>query len=91
MSVEDLCVAALVGDLERVQEILKEGKVDINKKDKDGNTALILASWNGHNEIVKSLLANGANINEKGEDGWTALISASQWEAALQLEFLVAF
>jgi len=31
MSVEDLRVAALEGDLKRVQEILKKGKVDINK------------------------------------------------------------
>jgi len=78
MSVEDLCVAARVGDLKRVQEILKEGKVDINKKDKNGNTALIWASQEGHIEIVKSLLANGANINEKDKYGNTALIWASQ-------------
>jgi serine/threonine-protein phosphatase 6 regulatory ankyrin repeat subunit B len=39
---------------------------------------LILASQNGHKEIVKTLLAKGADVNAKMNDGATALILASK-------------
>jgi ankyrin repeat protein len=37
------------------------------------STALIVASVNGHTEIVTSLLAAGANVNAKTNGGPTAL------------------
>jgi len=76
MSLKEFCDAASRGDLKRIEKILKEGKVGINGNHQYGNTALILASQNGHIEIVKSLLAKGANINEKNLYGITALIWA---------------
>jgi hydrogenase-4 component B len=51
--------------------------ISLFEKGKYGNRALILASEKGHIEIVKYLLANGANINEKDNYGNTALILAS--------------
>ncbi len=39
--------------------------------------ALILASRGGHLEIVKALIANGANVNHQNNYGNTALIEAS--------------
>jgi len=77
MNVEEFFNAAWKGDLERTIKILKEGEIDVNAKNKYGNTALTWASQNGHIEIVKYLLANGANVNEKDEYGETALILAS--------------
>jgi len=65
MSGEELCRAAWDGDLKRVKKILSGGNVDVNEKDKYGNTALIRASKWGHIEVVKYLLENGANVNEK--------------------------
>jgi len=74
----ELYEAARDGNLKKVKKILKEGKVQINKKDNHGNTALIMASREGRIKVVKYLLANGANINEKNNYGYTALIWASR-------------
>jgi len=67
MSVEKLCLATVRGDLELVKEILTGGKIDVNEKDKYGTTALIVASLYGHIEVVKYLLANGANATKKNK------------------------
>jgi ankyrin repeat protein len=71
MNVEEFFNAAWKGDLERTIKILKEGEIDVNAKNKYGNTALTWASQNGHIEIVKYLLANGANPTIRtNEDHW---------------------
>jgi len=49
----------------------------VNAKTKQGGTALILASQNGHLEVVKTLLAANADINAKGFNGLTALAAAT--------------
>ncbi len=43
-----------------------------------GVTALMVASINGHKEIVKFLVDNGANVNLQNNEGWTALTAASE-------------
>ena len=51
---------------------------DINAKDDAGRTALILAAWQGHLNVVDILLENNADISEKDYyEGWTALIHAA--------------
>ena len=37
----------------------------VNEKDENGMTALMIAAYNGHIQIVKDLLIGGALINEK--------------------------
>jgi ankyrin repeat protein len=44
---------------------------------KTKNEFLVIASKNGHKEIVAFLLKNEIDVNQQGEYGWTALISAS--------------
>jgi ankyrin repeat protein len=44
--------AAEKGNLDEVKKLLNQG-IDVNIKDNEGNTALILASLYGHLEIVK--------------------------------------
>jgi ankyrin repeat protein len=56
---------------------LVDNGADINAKDEDGHTALIVAAKNGHTEIVNLLLNRGADINAKDKDGETALIKAA--------------
>lgn len=54
--------AARSGKLDVIQNLL--GKIDVNLQDKDGNTALMWASREGHENIVKLLLqVTGIDIN----------------------------
>ncbi|KAF8711730.1 RNA-binding, Nab2-type zinc finger, partial [Rhizoctonia solani] len=61
--------AAEVQDLESVQQQLKEPGVDLEIKDHTGTTALIQAVRNGHKDIIKALLAAGADINNASDQG----------------------
>ena len=76
----DLIQAASNGDMGRALELWNSGALDadLNIIDNDGNTALIMASANGHDHIVDLLLNAGADPNLKDDDGNTPLIIASQ-------------
>ncbi len=60
-----------------VNRTLFEDEPDINTKNDYGNTALILASFEGYEQICLFLLENKANINIKNNYGETALIIVS--------------
>ena len=49
-------------------------KVDINARAKNGDSALMIASYLGKMDIAQSLIASKAKVNQ---DGWTALHYAS--------------
>src|SRR5262249_17959781 len=50
--------------LPRVKALLEKG-ANVNEKDSDGRTPLLLASANGHYPVVKLLLDKGANVNAR--------------------------
>jgi uncharacterized protein len=56
-----------------IANLLEEGVSPVAK-----NTALHVASRNGHTEIVEMLLEKGADVNAKTNEGITALIRASE-------------
>ena len=60
-----LHLAAASNNLDELVEILecKDFPVDINDNSHDGNTALHLASMNGHTQILIELINRGASIN----------------------------
>ena len=72
------------GSLTTVQQLLSQHSDLLVQIDSlthyDGNTALMVASENGHAGIVKLLLEYGANVNQKSSTyyGWTALTKASE-------------
>jgi len=69
---ELLLKAAKEGNLNDVENLIQSANV--NYKNESGNTALILASYFGHTNIVKKLVQNGANLNAFDNNGVTSLI-----------------
>lgn len=50
--------------------------VDINGKDREGWSALMVAAYCGHRDLVKFLLNAGAAIDDRDSYGYTALMHA---------------
>ena len=73
---EDSLGAAAYGEIAQVLALLERG-VDIDHRGQRGETALIIASYAGHELVVEALLARDASVNVVSEGGWTALILAS--------------
>ena len=58
--------------------MLLQNGADVNAKNNNGETALIMSSMYGANpEVVRILLENGADVNAKTNDGKTAFLWAS--------------
>lgn len=75
---QDLIDAAIKGDTARVKELTTQNadtKNDINTGDL--TAALMLATFNDHNETVKFLIEKGADVNGKMNNGKTALMLAA--------------
>jgi len=71
--------------------LLENGTADdMNMKDKNGNTALIWASYASNTksteDTVKRLIDKGANLNIQDNSGLTALIMASWWSKNISSE-----
>ena len=81
--------AALKGDLAKVQALIGP-KVDINEKsDSIRVTPLITAAENGHTEIVKLLLDNGAEVDSRDKYGRSALMRAAWYSHDAVVEILL--
>ena len=68
--------AAVQGDLKALQQqIAAATKADVNALDQGGQSALILACQNpkANPEVVKALLAAGADVDLRSRSGYTAL------------------
>jgi ankyrin repeat protein len=74
------------GTLEQAREFLEQG-VDVNAKDKDVKTALIIAVEHGDEEVAKLLLDCGADVNEE-YDGQTASEIAMKRQFKALADFL---
>ncbi len=66
--------SSMFGNREAVRRQLEQDGIDVNAKNSEGYTALILASSNGHKEIVEMLLEKGSDVNAKDKYNATALI-----------------
>ena len=74
-----LRMAVFQGCLQIVCELLKHEKLDVNARDSDGDTALILAcSHHRHPDIALEILKHAqVDVNAVGCSGYTALMKAS--------------
>ena len=64
-------------DTKAVQKLL-EFDENVNIQDKNGQTALIIASEKGSAEIIKLLVKSCANLNTQNRHGYTALMIADE-------------
>jgi Ankyrin repeats (3 copies) len=70
-----LITAAEAGDLERVDQLLRDG-ISTEQADARGRTALLIATLRGDIPMVQRLLAAGARADAVDEDGDTPLAAA---------------
>jgi uncharacterized protein len=63
------------GDLDRLREVLDAG-VPVNLTNSAGDTLLILASYHVHADVVRELVARGADHARVNDRGQTALAAA---------------
>ena len=79
------------GNLDAVM-LLKSAGVDVDSSNEHGDTPFLIASWEGHVDIVKFLFKHGghASANRQNADGDTPLAVAC-WEGHVDVvRFLVA-
>ena len=77
--------ACAVGNIETVQfllhyQFLQHISVDVDHTNEEGETPLMIASKNGHGNIVKLLLSANANVNKQDNTGQTAVMLAKTIE-----------
>ncbi|MGD2169512.1 MAG: ankyrin repeat domain-containing protein [Chlamydiota bacterium] len=71
-----LISAVIANSLPIVQELLKHPEIEIDQKDANENTALLWSAHQGHLEISRLLIAQGANAHAKNKSSFTPLITA---------------
>lgn len=67
--------AVETGNLQAVTALL-QGGADLDARNDEEMTPLMVASGLGHFDIVEALIALGANVNARNTLGWTALMKA---------------
>jgi ankyrin repeat protein len=72
----DLVTAIRNADAQRIRKLLDNG-VDVNARDEEGNTPLILASFYAGPACVALLIEKGGDVNVANKAGVTALIRAA--------------
>jgi hypothetical protein len=58
-------------------QLLIEKGIDINAKDRSGNTALMIAAYKGYDGIIEELLQGGGDMKKENYLGWTSLACAA--------------
>lgn len=72
---DDWRIAAIGGDSRVIKCLLAED-VDIDGRDRHGQTALLLATLHGRDEVARLLLENGADMDVTAKYGLSALMLA---------------
>ncbi|XP_059488485.1 uncharacterized protein LOC132204174 isoform X2 [Neocloeon triangulifer] len=84
-----LNLACLTGKLENVQYFLGLNGFSVEKKGKQGKTALHMAAEKGHSDVAKFLLSKGADVNVRNDDNDTPLTLAARFSNEEMCRFLV--
>ena len=62
--------------MDSLRRLLAEG-AEVNSRDNEGNTLLMLAAHAGNLAMVHALIKSGADVNACDERGWTPLMKAA--------------
>ena len=81
-------ISKRVKDVKIYNYFLSKG-VDVNQVDKNGNNAIMLASYRNDLEVIKLLKNETANINSKNKKGNSALTNAVQGNTSKIIDFLI--
>jgi ankyrin repeat protein len=79
----DLMNAAQSGDSWRVQALIDKGAFKVNSQ--DGIDALATAAYNGHADVVKTLLSNGIDPTANDSQALISALSGGQMDIAVRL------
>ncbi|KAM3067595.1 hypothetical protein ACMFMG_000090 [Clarireedia jacksonii] len=74
---EELMNAIRQRDPRKVEALIKCEEFQLDQMSESGDTALVLASRWGSKEVIKCLLAHGADPNQRDQDGCTPLFAAA--------------
>lgn len=72
-----------------IMQLLLWAKADVNDRDNDGQTALMMISQETTSEIVWDLINAGAKVNLRDNDGDTALIAVAEVDNVEALKVLL--
>lgn len=81
--------AALNGNIETIKTSITEELNIINKHNAEGQSLLMLASFNGHTQLCEYLIKNGAHIEGRDNSGRTPLMYASTGPFSSTVELLL--
>lgn len=87
-TINDLLKAVDGDDISLVKDLLDEG-LDVNGKNKNGWSAMMIAASKGNMEILKLLIEKGAAADQKNLQGQTPLIFAAHWGHADVVSLLI--
>ena len=80
--------ALVAGDLETLEGYIEDG-ADLDQRDKDGNTPLMVAIVFGRVDEAKAFVEGGAELDLKNKDGSTGLILAAFFGQTKTVKFLL--
>lgn len=80
--------AAAIGDSAKAKEVLAGG-VEVDQRDSQGVTPLMVAAYNGNADLAKFLVDKGADVNAKTKRGSTPLMAAVQSGNKEMVKFLL--
>uniref|UniRef100_A0A452GG66 Uncharacterized protein n=1 Tax=Gopherus agassizii TaxID=38772 RepID=A0A452GG66_9SAUR len=81
--------AWLLVQLSTVRRLLSQKLAPVNIQDEDQYTPLHRAAYGGHLDVVRELIAQGADVHALTVDGWTPLHSACKWNNTKVASFLL--
>ena len=90
---KEIIKAAKSGNVGKIQQLLQQDPALISARDTDGSTPLHCATWKGQLEVVKLLLASGAEVNALNNNehwGTTPLHAAAHANQRAIAELLIA-